>query len=338
MIISTIITVYNLEKYIEEALASVFSQTRLPDEIIVVDDCSTDNSAKILQKYADKIIYIKMPENSGVLMAFIRGIEEAKGDILTFLDGDDIWHPTKIEEVEKVFREDDDRILVTHDYECIDGKSIKREYTENPTHFNTTEIAKKARDLNEMDKLLRNSMLSYKGVWLGSAFSLRRKYLDLADFKKLMTELPGANLSHQDQPIAAYTVLKNKDKKIFFINKILFQYRVFGLNSSGVSNSLQSAYKTLARSKATIIRTSYLVSQHPELIEENRRQKMFLLNLDYLEVLYQQKYAKAFQHYIKLFFNFWSFKQKIKESMRFMGVFVLGPEKFLSVKSKDFLS
>lgn len=334
MIISTIITVYNLEKYIEEAIESVFSQTRLPDEVIVIDDCSTDNSAKILQKYADKITYIKMPENSGVLMAFIRGIEVAKGDILTFLDGDDIWYPTKVEEVEKAFLENEDRILVTHDYECIDDEGLKRSYMTDPTHFNMTGIAKRARDLDEMDKLLRNSMLSYKGVWLGSAFSLRRKYLDLNSFKKLMTELPDANLSHQDQPIAAYTVLENKDKKVFFINKILFKYRVFGLNSSGVSNDLKSAFKTLARSRATIIRTSYLVSRHPELVEEKQRQEMFLLNLDYLAYLYQKKYAKAFQHFLKLFFNFWTLNQKIKESMRFFGVLLLGPEKFFTVKSK----
>ena len=333
MTISTIITVYNLEKYVEETLESVFAQTRQPDEIIVVDDCSTDNSADILQKYTDKIKYIKMPQNSGVLMAFIRGIEESTGDILTFLDGDDIWHPTKIEKVEKAFAEDEDRILVTHDYECINSKGEDRAYTSDQTHYNTMRIVKEAADFEQMDEMLRRSMLTYKGVWLGSAFSLRRSYLDLEGFKELMLEMPGYNLSHQDQPIAAYVVLQNKRKKMFYVDEILFKYRIFGMNSSGVSNDVKSALRTLERSKATILRTSYLVSEHPELVEENERQQMMLMNIEYLQELYNKKYLKAIKHWFKLSSNLWSGKQKFKELQRFTGVFFLGPEKFLHLKS-----
>lgn len=333
MAISTIITVYNLEKYVEDTLESVFSQTRLPDEIIVVDDCSTDASPQVLQKYLDRIKYIRMPQNSGVLMAFIRGIEESKGEILTFLDGDDLWHQEKLEEVEKAFAEDSNRILVTHDYECIDGAGAARDYTSDQTHFNTGQIVEKsAGDLDEMDRLLRNSMLTYKGVWLGSAFSLRRKYLDLVSFKKLMLELPGSNLSHQDQPIAAFAVLQNKDKKMFFINKILFKYRIFGLNSSGVSKDVASALKTIERSKATLTRTSHLVSQHPELIEENQRQALMLLNINYLQKLYNKEYFSALKDFSGLAFGLWNAKQTLKEFSRFTGVAVLSPEKFLDMK------
>lgn len=334
MTISTIITVYNLEKYIEETLQSVFSQTRQPDEIIVVDDCSTDDSAEILRKYSDKIKYIRMPQNSGVLMAFIRGIEESISDIVTFLDGDDIWYPNKIEEVEKAFAENEDRILVTHDYECINGKGENRPYTSDPTHFNMLRIFEEASSLEEMDKLLRNSMLSYKGVWLGSAFSLRRKYLDIAGFKKLMLKMPGSNLSHQDQPIAAYVVLQNREKQMYFINQILFKYRVFGMNSSGVSYDVSSALRTIERSKATLMRTSHLVSQYPELIEESRCQNMRLLDVEYMQTLYAEGLIKALPKFFKLSTNFWNREKFSKELKRMVGVAVLGPERFLRLKSK----
>ena len=336
MTISTIVTVYNLEKFIEESLESIFSQTRPADEIIVVDDCSTDRSAEVLAKYSGKIKYVKMPVNSGVLMAFIRGIEEASGDILTFLDGDDIWFPNKLEEVEKAFLEDDSRILVTHDYECIDGSGNPRPYTADRTHFNTKHITEQAKNPDEMNKLLRHSLLSLKGVWLGSAFSLRADCLDLTEFKELMMSLPDPGLSHQDQPIAAFVVLKNQDKKVYFINKILFKYRVFGFNSSGVSNDVKSALRTVNRSKSTLLRTSHLVGQHPQLVEENKRQKLLMQNILYLEKLYKKEYLSAFQDFCKLSADFWTWREKAKEFQRFVGVAALGPEKFLELKSKKY--
>ncbi len=67
MKISTVITLYNLEKYIDDAIQSVLSQTRQSDEIIVVDDCSTDGSADIVNKYRDSVIYIKQEKNIGAL-------------------------------------------------------------------------------------------------------------------------------------------------------------------------------------------------------------------------------------------------------------------------------
>jgi len=55
MKISTVITLYNLEKYIDDAIQSVLRQSRQPDEIIVVDDCSTDGSADLVNKYRDRV-------------------------------------------------------------------------------------------------------------------------------------------------------------------------------------------------------------------------------------------------------------------------------------------
>ena len=55
MRISTVITLYNLEKYIDDAIQSVLRQTRQSDEIIVVDDCSTDGSADVVNKYRDRV-------------------------------------------------------------------------------------------------------------------------------------------------------------------------------------------------------------------------------------------------------------------------------------------
>jgi glycosyltransferase involved in cell wall biosynthesis len=92
-LISVIIPVYNSEKYLERALDSVLNQTYKDLEIIVVDDGSTDGSGKIIAKYQKKdprIISIRQ-KNSGQAAARNAGIRLAKGEFLTFLDGDDAY-------------------------------------------------------------------------------------------------------------------------------------------------------------------------------------------------------------------------------------------------------
>src|SRR5690349_23288450 len=120
MKISTVITLYNLEKYIEEAIQSVLGQTRQSDEIIVVDDCSTDGSADIVTKYRDRVTYIKQEENIGALRNSLSGLKAATGDIVAFLDGDDVWLPKKLEAIEKEFLQDDEVVLVSHDFIRVD--------------------------------------------------------------------------------------------------------------------------------------------------------------------------------------------------------------------------
>src|SRR4029453_10146823 len=116
MKISTVIILYNLEKYIDDAIQSVLRQTRQPDEIIVVDDCSTDGSADIVNKDRDSVIYIKQEKNIGNLRNALSGLKAAKGDIVAFLDADDVWMPEKLEAIEKEFLQDEEVVLVSHDF------------------------------------------------------------------------------------------------------------------------------------------------------------------------------------------------------------------------------
>ena len=90
--LSIIIPVYNVEKYIDTCLKSVINQTYKNLEIIIVDDCSTDNSYNIIQEYITKdnrIKYVKHEVNKGLFQARITGSREATGDYIAFLDSDD---------------------------------------------------------------------------------------------------------------------------------------------------------------------------------------------------------------------------------------------------------
>lgn len=105
---SVIIPLYNKAPYIEKALRSVMSQTFTDYEIIVVDDGSRDDSAaiaeKVLQEFSTPNKLIRQ-ENAGVSMARNNGVASSHGDFLCFLDADDWWAPTFLEEMSKLIEE-----------------------------------------------------------------------------------------------------------------------------------------------------------------------------------------------------------------------------------------
>ncbi|WP_319533091.1 glycosyltransferase [uncultured Cohaesibacter sp.] len=105
-LISIIVTSYNVEKYIEQSLGSIISQTLKPEdvEIIVVDDGSTDSSPDLIAKLAEKhsnVIPVLLKENSvgGVATAANAGLEKATGKYIGFADGDDVYKPTMFEKL-----------------------------------------------------------------------------------------------------------------------------------------------------------------------------------------------------------------------------------------------
>lgn len=103
--ISVIIPTYNSAKTLQRTLYSVFKQTLTPHEIIVVDDGSWDDTIEILKSYGSKIKFI-CQGNSGASAARNKGASLATGDVIAFLDSDDIWHNRKLEMQAEVFDKD----------------------------------------------------------------------------------------------------------------------------------------------------------------------------------------------------------------------------------------
>ncbi|MGH2414794.1 MAG: glycosyltransferase family 2 protein, partial [Microcystaceae cyanobacterium] len=99
-LVSVLITNYNCGHYLQEAIDSALNQTYSPIETIVVDDGSTDDSRELLASYKDRIIPV-FKENGGQASAINAGFPISQGEIICSLDGDDVWLPTKVEEVVK---------------------------------------------------------------------------------------------------------------------------------------------------------------------------------------------------------------------------------------------
>ena len=96
-LVSVIIPTYNRGRLILDSINSVLNQTYKNIELIVVDDCSTDDTEKTVKSIDDsRIKYIKLEKNSGACVARNKGIEISRGEFIAFNDSDDLWLPEKI--------------------------------------------------------------------------------------------------------------------------------------------------------------------------------------------------------------------------------------------------
>lgn len=109
MKISVALCTYNGQTYLGEQLTSLLTQSRLPDEVVVSDDASTDATMSIVQQFADKAsfaVHILVNQNNvGTSENFNRAIEACSGDVIALCDQDDVWLPQKLAIIEQAFNE-----------------------------------------------------------------------------------------------------------------------------------------------------------------------------------------------------------------------------------------
>lgn len=122
-LVSIIMPSWNTAEFIGESIQSVINQTYKNWELIIVDDCSTDNTDEIVDDFLDKRIkYLKNDKNRGAAFARNRALRQAKGEWIAFLDSDDLWKPEKLEHQLK-FMKQYNLIFSYHEYEKIDEQS-----------------------------------------------------------------------------------------------------------------------------------------------------------------------------------------------------------------------
>lgn len=191
-LVSIIVPVYNAEKFIRETMDCVVAQTYPRWELLLVEDCSRDGTVSVIEEYIrengeGRIRLIKQPENMGTARARNRGLQEAVGRYIAYLDADDLWLPEKLEK-ELEFMEQKNAAFAFTGYEFADGNGKGtgkvvhvpetmnyRQALSNTTIFTTTvmfDTRKIAKDLLEMPviksedtalwwKVLRNGYTAY---------------------------------------------------------------------------------------------------------------------------------------------------------------------------------
>lgn len=129
-LVSIIVPVYNVEKYIEETIDCVLAQTYTDWELLLVEDCSSDSTVTIIRKHMEqandsRVRLIRQPSNMGAAQARNRGLQEANGRYVSYLDADDLWVPEKLEKELKFMKEKNASFAFTG-YEFADetGKGL----------------------------------------------------------------------------------------------------------------------------------------------------------------------------------------------------------------------
>ncbi len=131
-LVSIALCTYNGEAYLREQLDSIVNQSYAALELIVVDDCSSDNTISILKDYAARHPFIKLfvnPENLGYIRNFEKALRLCSGDFIALSDQDDIWDLKKIEKQVKAIG---NHLLIYHDSEFVDqnGQSLHRKMSD----------------------------------------------------------------------------------------------------------------------------------------------------------------------------------------------------------------
>lgn len=127
-LVSVIMPAYNAEKLISESIESVLLQTYTKFELIVIDDCSKDQTVEVVERFIlkdSRVKLVKNIKNKGVAEARNAGLDQAKGSIVAFLDCDDKWEENKLEKQLAIFDKNPDIDIVYSAYYRFDNAGIK---------------------------------------------------------------------------------------------------------------------------------------------------------------------------------------------------------------------
>lgn len=233
-LVSIITPVYNAERFLSDTIKSVQNQTYKNWEILLIDDCSKDNSAQIIkefQKYDNRIKYIKLKKNSGASVSRNEGIRNAKGRFIAFVDSDDIWKPEKLEiQIKYMLKENLGFTFTSYRYMKENGEL-------------TNKIAKAPSKIN-YNGLLKNTIIGCSTVVIDR---------EIVDY----FEMP---LVRMGQDTATWLQILRKEKYAYGIEQDLVNYRLVGESlSSNKIIALKRTWNTYRNvEKLGLLKSSYV--------------------------------------------------------------------------------
>jgi len=339
--ISVILTCYNLEAYIEEAIESVFRQTKKDIQLIIIDDCSTDASYNIIEKYCEimtvdrniKVNYIKNEKNLGVMLSTLKALSLCKNDIILFLDGDDIWHNKKVESVINKF-ENKSVIFVTHDVSYIDGnsKEIRIQRPKSVQQLNNLINKKSAERISD---IIRDGIIYHKDyVWLGSAFGINKSKIYLDEYIQLCLKFPKIELCYQDWPLAVWVACISSDTQQFaYIPDRLMLYRIHSYNYSSDTTTLDKLTRNLYKSYYTARLIRKIVFKLSDNKSYRKSAAILVKYSNYRIKILKLTRNKLIKYLLNNILLIIAFPNPIKEITRLVILLFLGPEFSNKVKN-----
>ena len=222
-LVSVIITTYNRVNKVGRCIDSILNQNYDNFEIIVVDDCSTDNTKSFFENnYTDKIKYTRHDYNKGVQFASNTGFNLAKGKYLAFVGDDDVWcDREKLNEQVKIFENDESKKygIVTTDINIITKEKSYRKNIKKP-------------------KNIVKHILKENGIIYGSAALIR------SDIFKQVGKFEESLPRGTDSDVFRRIILLGYD--VYFINKVMIDYhfdssdQMTSFNEKGINRAIKS--------------------------------------------------------------------------------------------------
>lgn len=225
-LISIIMAAYNAEKTIEEAISSVLNQTYREFELLVVNDCSKDRTARLVESFAAKdnrVRLISNEKNSGVSYSRRHGLEKAKGAWIAILDSDDEWAPEKLEKQIALQEETNADLLFTGStFMDANGKPIDW-YLAAPAEVTYRQLLKQ-------NVLSNSSALVRKELYAKHYAAGDEMHEDFATWLGILKE--GRKAYGVNEPLLTYRIAKSSKSgnKIKSVKMNWNTYRYAGLN------------------------------------------------------------------------------------------------------------
>ncbi|XFA72748.1 glycosyltransferase [Thermosynechococcaceae cyanobacterium Okahandja] len=339
--VSIILTCYNLEAYIAEAIESVFQQTEKCIQLIIIDDCSTDSSPNIIERYykimavnkSIEINYIKNEKNLGVMLSTLKALSLCKNDIVLFLDGDDIWHNTKVESVVKKF-DDDSTVFVTHDVSYIDAnsKKIRIQRPKSVQQLNNLTSKKSAKEISD---IIRKGIVYHKDyVWLGSAFGINKSKIYLSEYIQLCLNFPKIELCYQDWPLAVWVAcISSETHKFGYIPDCLMLYRLHSCNYSSDTTTLDKLTRNLYKSYYTARLIRKIVFKLSDNKSHKKSADILVRYSNYRIKTLKLQRIELIKYLLKNILLIISFPNSIKEITRLVLLFLFGADFLNTIKN-----
>ncbi len=204
---------YNAEKYVKDAINSILNQTYKDLELIVINDCSKDNSREVIQSIKDdRLVFVDNEENHGFLWGLNHGIEIAKGGFIARLDDDDLSYPTRIEKQVKFLDDNPEVVLV----------GTMTDITENGAITPATKRPIETREQLRFSLLFNNYCISH------SSFMMRKTVLEANDIHyETFKQVPDYHMQTQ--------MLEVGD--LDYIKETLVTYRIHPTQSTAVRSA-----------------------------------------------------------------------------------------------------
>lgn len=274
--ISVAMATYNGESYIKEQLDSIRQQTKQVDEVVVVDDCSTDQTTSVVKMYLEQYpeVNIKLYQNDhnlGYKKNFQKALSLCQGDIIFLCDQDDVWMDRKVETLTAV--------LETHPEISVISSAFIQMDNNGPQA-----VSKKVYNKKMMEGELTSvsvEELIYHNISQGCAMAIR------ATLKEQYLLSKEEKIPHD----WAINVLGSMQKSCYFLNSPLFYYRIHDYNTIGLNDNLSFKTKYTLETRTKVAKQGLDVIEFVErvnnvFLKENcwirRMRKFSLQHVSYL--------------------------------------------------------